>query len=142
MAVQTLINGESYSFSQIKLNILGANPVGVTAISYNDEETKENNYGLGRHPVSRGRGPIEYSASITMQLEEVKKLQEASPTGRIQDIPPFDIIVTYLPVGGVIKTDVIRNVEFTTNPVDASQGDTSIEVELELIVAGIDYNKK
>lgn len=137
-----LINGTSYGFSQIKINILGANPVGITAVSYSDEEEMENQYGLGKKPVSRGYGAVTYEASITMFLEEVKKLQEASPTGRIQDIPEFDVIITFLPPNGVIKTDVIKSCRFMSNGVDTSQGDMSIPVELALLPGDIEYNKK
>lgn len=134
-----LVNGTAYSWSQIKLNILGVNPVGVTAISYNETEEMEDNMGLGNRPVSRGYGGIETEGSITMHMEEVESLQDASPTGRIQDIPEFDIVVSFLPRGGVIRTHVLKNCRFKTNGRDMSQGDMAIEVECELQIAEIKW---
>ena len=55
-----------------------------------------------------------------------------SPNGRIQDLAPFDITVTYLPDSGIIKTDKIRNVQFSGNSRKWKEGDTGQEVELAL----------
>lgn len=136
---QPLINGIAYSWAQLKINILGANPAGITAISYKEKQEKQNNYGLGNQPVSRSRGKIEYEASISMYQSEVEALQAASPTGRIQDIPPFDIVSAFIPDGGKIVAHTLHNVEFMENGRDLKQGDMDVVVVLPLIISHISY---
>lgn len=51
-----------------------------------------------------------------LYMEEVHALEAQAPNGRLQDLPPFDIIVQYLPDSGIIKTDKLRNCQFSENP--------------------------
>jgi len=134
-----LINGERHSWGDIKINLLGRTVTGVTAISYDDKQEKTNNYGAGNYPVSRGRGKYEATAKVTLHAYEVTAIQRAAAGKRLQDIPPFDIVVAYLNQNDQVVTDVIRNCEFTMNKRDIKQGDTVIEVELELIVSHIEW---
>jgi len=141
MAQTTLINGEAVSWAQINVTILGNVISGITAISYEDEQEITNNYGKGNFPVSRGFGKIESKASMTLLAEEVDVLQEAAPDGRLQSIPEFDVLVSYIPVGGstTIRNHKIRNCRFTNNKREAKQGDTQVEVELELMPSHIEW---
>jgi hypothetical protein len=136
-----LINGIAYSWSDINVNILGVLVSGISAINYEDEQEIEDNYGAGRLPVSRGYGEIKTTGSITLHVEEVVALQKVIPTGRLQDIPPFDIPVTYLPVSGVVTTDILKNVQFKKNVRNPKQGDKKIEVEIPLIISHIIWGK-
>lgn len=135
-----LINGERHSWADVKINILGRTVIGITAVSYDDKQEKVNNYGAGIYPVSRGKGKYEANAKVTLHAYEVTAIQRAAGPGkRLQDIPPFDIVVAYLNENDQLVTDVIRNCEFTTNKRDLKQGDTVIEIELELIVSHIEW---
>jgi hypothetical protein len=136
---QPLINGKAYTWSQIDVNILGVSVTGITAISYSDSQEMEDNYGAGNRPVSRGYGAKESEGSITLYAEEVEALQDAEETGDIMDIPEFDIVVSYLPEGGVIRQHTLHNCRFKGNGRDTSQGDTSIPVEIELQVSHITW---
>jgi hypothetical protein len=135
-----LINGEAYGWADIKINILGREVIGVKSVSYSDTQEKQNNYGAGHRPVSRGRGRIEAEASVTLHMEEVIALQAIAPQRNIMNIRPFDIIVSYINSSGAVVTDKIRNCEFLSNSRDISEGDMEIPVELELIISHIDYN--
>jgi hypothetical protein len=135
-----LINGKGYSWNSIRLNILGRTIVGVTAIEYDDPETKENIYGAGKHPVERGEGNVEPEASITLLRSEGFAIEEAAKQAgitRIQDIPMFDITVAFLN-GTKQVTHVLRGCEFTNNPFSGKQGDTKLEGKYDLCVGGID----
>lgn len=134
-----LINGVEYGWADIVGALNGVPLTGVTAISYGDKQDMQNNYGAGRYPVSYGKGRITCTAKITLYASEVLAIQRQSPNGRIQDIAPFDITVSYLPDNGAIHTDKIRNCRFTENKRDVKEGDMSIEVELELIVSHIEW---
>lgn len=135
-----LRNGQVYSWSGTRINIAGVDIVGITAISYSESETIEPIYAQGNRPVGMGRGPVEYSASITLLADEVQRLQQASPTGRLQDLPAFDLPVVFQ-AGLKIMTDRLQYVKFKTNNRELAQGDTSISVELELFIGGIIWGK-
>lgn len=135
-----LIRGKRHSWASIRINTLGRTIDGVTKIQYDDNQVKENFYGAGPHPVGRGNGNFEPTCSITLYAYEIVELQRAIPTKRLQDIPPFDIVVSYIPEGqDELVTDIIRNVEFKTNGRDVSQGDTSIQHEFEMICSHINW---
>lgn len=139
MAYAPLINGTAYSWSQIVLNILGTQVAGVTNISYNENQEMQDNFGAGNRPVSRGYGRIQAEATLTLHAEEVEALQAAVSTGRLQDIPEFDVVVSYLPEGGNIVSHSLKNCRFKTNGREVGEGDMAIEVELELQVSHINW---
>lgn len=136
-----LINGEAYSWSQIILNLLGNPIVGITSISYSDEQEMEDNYGAGKFPVNRGLGNITTEASITLYMAEIEALQDAVPSGRLQDIPEFDIVVSWIPNDASrAKTHILKNCRFMNNGREVEQGATSITTELNLKISHIDWN--
>ena len=135
-----LINGTRHSWGNIKVMLLGRTVTGITSISYEDKQEKVNNYGQGNYPVSRGLGKYEASAKITLHAYEAEAIQRAMIGARMQDIEPFEIVVTYLPEGAdTLVVHIIRNAEFTTNKREVKQGDTLIEIEYELIVSHINW---
>lgn len=136
---QPLINGQAYAWSQIKCNILGLQIQGISSINYNENQEMQDNYGAGNRPVSRGYGKIETTASVTLHMEEIEALQGASTTGRLQDIPEFDIVISYLPENGNIVNHTLKNVRFKSNGREISEGDMMIESELELQVSHIKW---
>lgn len=136
-----LINGNEPAWANITINIAGVPGVGITAIDYDEKQTVENIYGMGQHPVGRGYGNIEPTASLTALMSEVEAFRAASPSGRLQDIAPFDIVVSYAPVNSTkIITHKIRNCQFTDNPVSHSQGSIKTEVQLTLLPSHIEWN--
>lgn len=134
-----LINGKSYEYADIIMNVLGVPITGVTNIEYEDVQEMENIYGAGSNPVSRGYGKNVPTAKITLLMEEVEALQTASATGRLQDIPEFDITVTFVDDALVTRNHVVRNVRFMANSRKTNTGDTSIPVELPLICSDIKW---
>ena len=137
-----LINGVEYDWGVVNVCINGIKVIGITAINYGDKQDKQNNYGAGRHPISRSRGRIVPSAKISLYMSEVVAISRTSATGRLQDIPPFDIEVLYLPPsGGIIVVDKIHNCEFMENKRDWKEGDMNQVVELELLPSHIEYGK-
>ncbi len=133
-----LINGVNYSYGNIKMILFGVPVVGITKISYNKKQTKENNYGLGYQPVSRGYGNYEYEGSIEMYVDEWKRIIAAAPSRDPLAIPPFDISIVYGGNSVAADKDVLRAVEFLEDPLDASQGDTKLLVTIPIILAGIE----
>ena len=136
-----LVNCMLYSWAAIVVPIGGVPFTGITGVEYGEEQEVVNKYGAGRHPVARSKGRITPSAKITLYQEEVEAIQRQSPNGRLQDIAPFDVIVTYLPESGIVTTDKIRNCQFKANSRKWKEGDTGQEVELELIPSHIEWNQ-
>lgn len=137
--IPPLINGKSYEWADIIVNVLNLPIVGITNIEYEEKQGMENIYGAGRFPVSRGYGKIEPTAKMTILMEELENIQSVAPLGRIQDIPEFDIVVMYVDSALVTRKHVLKNVRFMNNKRASSSGDTSIPVELELIISHIQY---
>lgn len=136
---KVLINGVAYSWSQIKINILGRQVIGVSKISYSDKEEMQDNYGAGNLPVSRSYGKISCEASIELYMEEIEALQKATPTGRLQDIPEFDVVVSYQPQAGKITNHTLHNVRFKENAREAGNEDMVIKAEIPLLISHISW---
>lgn len=130
--MQPLINGTAYSWSQIILTLFGQAVAGVTQINYSDVEEMEDNKGAGKYPVSRSYGGYSATAQITLEMAEVEALQAAVPDGRLQSIPEFDIIVSYLPEGGVIANHTIKNCRFKNNGRETSTDNMRVVVQLDI----------
>jgi hypothetical protein len=136
-----LINGRAYDWASLRAQLLGQTVAGITAVSYEDTQEKVNNYGAGINPTSRGLGKIEPKASITLEMKELERIQAALPPGgRIQDIAPFPISISYVNTSNQLVNHTLHNCEFTNNKREIKTGDTNIEVELELIISHISWS--
>jgi hypothetical protein len=133
-----LINGINYSWGNITLNLFGVPVVGITKIEYKAKQKKDNNYGAGSQPVSRGYGNYEYEGHIEIYTDEWKRIIAASPNRNPLSIAPFDIQVVYAGRGLTADKDVLRSCEFLENPLTANQGDTKLMVTIPLIIALIE----
>lgn len=139
MAFQPLVNGTAYSWSQITINVLGVPVAGVVGISYSEEQEMQDNFAAGNRPVSRGYGNITAEGSISLHMEEVEALQAAVATGRLQDIPEFDIVVAFLPEGGIVTTHTLKNCRFRSNGRELEQNQMEIVVEIPLQISHIQW---
>jgi hypothetical protein len=138
-----LINGRSFDWSMVAVRLSnGTIPLmGITAITYEDEQEIENNYGAGNMPVSKGYGNYTASCTITVPMEEVIKIQRATESKRLQDVPSFDLVVSYIhPQLDRQVNDVIRNCDFTKNSRSLNQNDKTFPIELTLHCSHIDWD--
>jgi|TARA_R110000764_G_C10939688_1_gene375946 hypothetical protein len=133
-----LINGRAYDFAQIVVNVLGVPLMGISSVTYAEEQEKTNNYGAGKYAVSRGHGAVEASASFDIHMNDIEALRDAAPLGRLLDIPPFDVPITFLNANKVV-THVLKNCEFTNDGVEASQGDTQVQRTFDLVISHVEY---
>lgn len=133
-----LINGINYSWANISLILFGVPVVGITKIEYKRKQKKENNYGAGAQPVSRGYGNFEYEGSIELYLDEWNRIIQASPNRDPLLIAPFEIQVVYSGRGILAEKDVLKAVEFKEDDFKANQGDTKLMVTVPLIIGLID----
>ena len=138
MAANALVNGINISWSNIICVIAGTPIVGITTLTYSRDQKKDNNYGMGSEPVSRGYGQTTYKGSITIYYDELKRMAAAAPNGDITKLPPFSIIVIFEGLGIGVSKETLTNVEFTEDPFSSNSGDTAIKVSVPLIIGGID----
>jgi len=134
-----LINGKSYEWADIIINILGVPFAGVTNIEYEDNQEMENIYGAGNRPVSRAYGNFKPTAKVTLLMEELENIQAVAPQGVLQLIPEFDITVAFIDTALIPRVHTIKNCRFTKNLRKVNQGDTSIACELDLIIWHIKF---
>lgn len=133
-----LINGVNYSWANVKLILFGVPVVGITKISYKTKQKKENQYGAGYEPVSRGYGNKEYEGSIEIYTDELKNIIASAPNRDLMAIPPFNIDVVFEDAnGGFLTQDKLQMCEFTEEGMEASQGDTKLLVSLPLVIGKI-----
>lgn len=137
LELEPLINGREYGWADIAVNIGGVPVTGIRAVKYDEEMEKENIYGAGRNPVSRGYGRVKSTASITLLSGTVMALRAKAPKGQLFRIAPFSITVSYQPESGPLVTHILKNAEFKKSTFDWKEGDMSKEIELELIISHI-----
>lgn len=136
------VNGKLYDWADVVVVIAGVPITGITGIEYKDDQDVKNNYGAGRYPVGYTKGRITATGKISLYQEEVEAIQKQSVNGRLQDIAPFDIIVSYMPDSGIVKTDKLRNCMFKTNGRSWKEGDGGQVVDLDLVLSHIEWAKK
>jgi len=134
-----LINGVNYSWSNVKLVLFGVPVIGITQIEYKRKQNKENNYGMGTEPISRGYGNKEYEGKITLYREEWNSIIIAAPSRDPLEIAPFDIQVAFAGTRVAPGLDILRACEFLEDPFTIAQGDTKVLVEIPLIIGLIDH---
>ncbi|MDR2009220.1 MAG: hypothetical protein LBQ22_01910 [Bacteroidales bacterium] len=133
------INGVVPSWANLLVTIGGQPVTGVTSIDYNDTQEVTDIKGLGNVTQGRGYGPIEYSGSITLLRDDIETIRENSETGRLQDLPPFDIIIQFIRPGDVkIITHKLIDCQFKGDGMTIKQGDTKNEQSIDLIIGKID----
>lgn len=136
-----LVNGMLTSWADMVVLIGGVPVTGITGVEYGDSQEMVNKYGSGCYPVGRAKGRITPSCKLILYQEEVQALSAQSPTGRLQDLPPVDIIVQYISASGRLVTDKIRNVNFSDNARKWKEGDTGQEVEVPGLPSHIEWGK-
>lgn len=138
--IPVLVNGSTYNWAQVRIQFSNMSTpiIGVTSISYSSEREIENVYGASDQPIAKSSGNVTYTASITLYKDEVKRLQDAAPLGDLSLISPFEVVISYRSdIADKITTEVLKNVNFMSNPTSISQNDKTIGVELPLSIAGI-----
>ena len=134
-----LINGVSYTHADIIVNILGVPVIGITSIEYSDMQEITLNHATGHKPTSRGFGPVTPEGTITLTMEEVERLSQASPNGRIQNIPDFDIGVNFATEDGKFTRHRLIRCRFKGRNPNSQVNNSQIEEALELSIADIAY---
>ena len=134
-----LINGASYSWSDIVCNVLGTPLAGINSIEYDDSVNIGNLWGAGQNPVSRAYEKYEAKGSITIMQEEMEPFLNAIGTRRLQDIPEFDVIISFISLTQPIVTHKLRNCRFKNNGITTKSNQLGNEIKLELVMSHIEW---
>ena len=130
------ING--YSYADAKLSFDGVDLPGVTAFEFNSTQGKTNNYALGKNPVSRSRGTVEYSGSMDVDRDTMRILGDTlSPTGLLYDIPAGVMVVSLERPDGGKEIVTLPSFEFMADGIGGSQGDENLTRSIDVIFGGI-----
>lgn len=138
--MQPLINGVNYAWADIKLILFGIPVVGITSIEYNRKQKKENNYGQGNEPVSRGYGEFEYEdIKLEIYKDEWQGIINAAPSKDPTLIPPFEIQILFINdrLSTAPTVHLLKNCEFLEDGLTAKQGETKLLKTVTLKWAGL-----
>lgn len=132
------VNGKCYDWGDVNLQLPGVT-VEPQEISYDDELEKEAVYGLGSKPRGYGTGNYKASGKLTLLRDDYDALLDYC---KQQNLPFFrmefpKVIVSYANEGDRTRQDVLNKVSFSKRSHKASQGDKSLKVDLDLMIAGV-----
>lgn len=142
MTYEQSINGEIYSWSNIRLNLLGRNVIGLKGIDYSDSVERKGVKGRGMKDIGVVTGNYQATGKIILEMSEVEALNASMPPGAsIYDIPAFDIPVCYKNSSNRLVTHMLKNCLFTSQNRSGKAGEVKeFEVELPLYIGEIDWN--
>ena len=131
-----MINGKEYSWQDIQIAFLGRVVFGVTEIKYKEKTERAFIYGTGRKPVAYADGQTDSDGSLMILQSDfeamVASMLAAYPGRTVTTLPPFDIIVMFIPDGDnprIVK-DVIKNVLIGEYEKGGKVGDLNMPVTL------------
>ena len=131
------VNGKAYDWGDVNLQIPGI-VAEVQEISYDDELEKELVYGKGSKPRGYGNGNYKASGKMSMLRDDYEALLDYCKSNNITffklQIPK--IIVSYANDEDRTRQDILNKVSFSKRSNKAAQGDKSLKVDLDLMIAG------
>jgi hypothetical protein len=130
------INGRTYDWESININLPHGEVIGVQDIEYSDKVGHEAIYGKGSQPIAYGRGNYEGEGKVSLLRDEYDKLVQYAKNqgGGIFNMAPFPITVSYANQDGAVKTDTLPDCIWNERSRSGSQGDTSLKVELSFLI--------
>ncbi len=131
------VNGRSYSWGDVDVKVPGLVMV-VQEISYDDEQEKEEVYGRGNRPRGYGVGNYKASGKVTMLRDDYNDVLAWCKAKGVSffalEIPAM--VVSYANEGDRTRIDELRRVTPTKRSTKAAQGDKSLTVDIDLMIAG------
>jgi hypothetical protein len=138
MTQPALINGRAFDYSQIIFVVLGVPVPSISSITYTQEEDDKMNFGTGQLPISIGYGAINSKGSIEISMNDVEAIRDVAPDGTFIRLPLIDILVVFGHPTKPVR-HIIKNVKFTDDGVETTQGDTDVKRKFNFICSHIQY---
>ncbi|OFX62700.1 MAG: hypothetical protein A2066_18885 [Bacteroidetes bacterium GWB2_41_8] len=130
--------GEVYSAGDVVVTVAGMFDVNPSVIEYNTTNAHEYSRGIARKARGWRMGGEEHDGKITLTLDVVSHIERAAPKGRLANIRPFPINVTYFNQDNEMIHDVIT-AKFKGQGRSVT-ADGELEKEFDLFVLDIKYN--
>ena len=122
-----MINGKTFDWEDIKVDIGGLLDLEIMAINYDTERPVEEVYGRGNAARAFGNGNLVQSGSFELDPRAWLVLVIFSGTQNgIFRIPPFPITVSFANDDQVPQVDVLPSVKLSKVSTSQSQGDTEV----------------
>lgn len=132
-----------FEYADITVKMLGAELTGLRGLTYKKSQEKEPVYGAGNTPKAIQRGNKKYEGTLMLLKSDFDLLNTAAVAAGYEDITDvpgklIHMVSVYQKQGDpLIKTDVLKNVEFTEYEEGMKQGDKFKEVSLPFICLDI-----
>ncbi len=134
------INGQFYSWSKIRFNFLGSSFSTITAIKYEEVDEINDVKSVGGKKLGYTQDNTTTNGSISILAETLEKIAKKIPNGRLQDIAPFPITVSYVDALGDLVSHVLIGCKFTKNSREATAGSSdALAVEIPLYIHDINW---
>lgn len=132
-------NNKEFSWSNVQAVAVGRNLTKIRGVKYGAKKEKEAVYARGENPHGIQSGNKAYEGEIKLLQSEAETLSALlSPEQDLTDLPPFDLVVSYVPKGALAPlTHICRGVEITEDMREMSQGDKFQEITLPVLFLGI-----
>lgn len=131
------VNGKAYDWGDVDLKLPGL-AVEVQEISYDDEMEKELAYGKGNRPRGYGTGNYKASGKISLLRDDYDAIVDYCKAKGVpfykMELP--SIVVAYANPGDRTRQDVITKISFSKSSAKAAQGDKSLKIDIDLMIAG------
>lgn len=144
MAQQTLINGNRFSFTDIRISIAGFDqPAVFTALNYKSTQEPGIVQANQVAPVGRTSGYGTATGGFTMLISEwddlATTLSDQNPSGAVMNTD-FDIQVSYNINDTDIRTDNLIGCRITDMDVSVSKGNEAVYMVLQLSIMRVQRN--
>ena len=132
-------NSKEFSFSDVKVKLLGLELTGLRGLTYKKKQEKEAVYGAGNQPKSIQRGNVSHDGTLMVLKSDFDLLNEAAIAAGyddLVDVPGKDIIITCVyenKASSLLKTVTLIGVDITEDEDGMKQGDKFKEVTLPFI---------
>jgi len=136
-----LINGEAYDWASVNVTIGSTLLFGITEINFNEAQDISPIYNDNVFPLGYGLGKMKITASLTISMDEMDIFRASANEFRVQNIPPFDITVSFFDkLENIPVLYVIKNCKITNNGLTLTQNSPNSLIKLEIIASGINTN--
>lgn len=137
MATNVLINGVRRGWGDLEFVVLGRIVTGITELTVESTQDKENEYGAGNEPIHQSNSNKKYGLKLKLYGYELEAILRLLPEGKdLTDLPPSTINIVMKPVGDdpLSRLD-IPMVSFKSSGLGYAlkQGDKSSQIDLDCI---------
>lgn len=137
--LQPLVNGKAYEHSDIQVYTMNQMITGFTDIEYDDNRDVANGHAAGSYVSYRTHGKYNPTAKCSFLMSTLEAFQNVAPNRKIQEIPEFDIVITFIDPALITHVHVLKNCRFKNNGRKAGVGDGAIITDVEIVVADIEF---